>query len=34
MLLLAGWHPTDKRGRALADTVPVAPLSAPVAWSR
>jgi Na+/H+ antiporter NhaD/arsenite permease-like protein len=34
MLLLSGWNPTDKRGRALADTVPVAPVSAPIAWSR
>ena len=34
MLLLAGWNPTDKRGRALVETVPMAPLSAPIAWSR
>jgi len=33
-LLIAGWHPTDKRGRALAETIPVAPVTAPLAWSR
>jgi Na+/H+ antiporter NhaD/arsenite permease-like protein len=33
-LLVAGWHPTDKRGQALTQTVPVAPVSAPLAWSR
>ena len=30
-LLIAGWHPTDKRGQALAETVPVAPIAAPLA---
>jgi Na+/H+ antiporter NhaD/arsenite permease-like protein len=34
MLLLAGWSPTDKRGRALVETAPLAPVSAPIAWSR
>jgi Na+/H+ antiporter NhaD/arsenite permease-like protein len=33
-LLIAGWHPTDKRGQALADTIPVAPVTAPLAWSQ
>jgi Na+/H+ antiporter NhaD/arsenite permease-like protein len=33
-LLIAGWHPTDKRGHALAETIPVAPVTAPLAWSR
>jgi Na+/H+ antiporter NhaD/arsenite permease-like protein len=30
-LMLSGWHPTDKRGRALVETYPVAPLTAPLA---
>ena len=25
-LLIAGWNPTDKRGRALTEMIPVAPL--------
>jgi Na+/H+ antiporter NhaD/arsenite permease-like protein len=33
-MLIMGWHPTDKRGRALADTIQLAPISAPVAWSQ
>jgi hypothetical protein len=33
-MLIMGWHPTDKRGRALADTIQLAPVSAPVAWSQ
>jgi Na+/H+ antiporter NhaD/arsenite permease-like protein len=33
-LLIAGWHPTDKRGQALAETIPVAPVTAPLAWSQ
>ena len=30
-MALTGWHPTDKRGRALVETYPVAPLTAPLA---
>ena len=32
-MLVAGWYPTDKRGQALAETIPVAPVTAPLAWS-
>jgi hypothetical protein len=30
-MLIVGWHPTDKRGRALVETTPVAPIAAPLA---
>ena len=33
-LLIAGWHPTDKRGQALVESIPVAPVTAPLAWSQ
>ena len=33
-MLVSGWHPTDKRGHALADTFQIAPVAAPLAWSR
>jgi Na+/H+ antiporter NhaD/arsenite permease-like protein len=33
-MLVSGWHPTDKRGHALADTIQIAPAATPLAWSR
>jgi Na+/H+ antiporter NhaD/arsenite permease-like protein len=33
-MVISGWNPTDKRGRALADTIQLAPVAAPLAWSR